>query len=66
MGVVADHMNEMQRLCETYWPLIHNLSNDPKLFEVIGMIAKLSQNGYHDLIGSGWCSSPDHRPEIPW
>ena len=34
MGVVADHMNEMQRLCETYWPLIHALSNDPKLHEV--------------------------------
>ncbi len=34
MGVVADHMNEMQRLCETYWLLIHTLSNDPKLYEV--------------------------------
>jgi hypothetical protein len=34
MGVVADHMNEMQRLCEMYWPLIHNMSNDPKLHEV--------------------------------
>lgn len=34
MGVVADHMNEMQRLCETYWSLIHSLANDAKLYEV--------------------------------
>ena len=34
MGLVADHINEMQRLCETYWPLIQTLSNDTKLYEV--------------------------------
>lgn len=34
MSVVADHMNEMQRLCETYWPLIHSLSNESRLIEV--------------------------------
>ena len=35
MGEVTDHINEMQRLCETYWPLINHLSNDAQLHEVL-------------------------------
>lgn len=46
MGVVADHMNEMQRLCEMYWPLIHSLSNDPKLHE-IGVHVRIPELEYY-------------------
>lgn len=46
LGVVADYMNEMQRLCETYWTLIHSLSNDPKLHE-IGVSVRVTDLEYH-------------------
>ena len=49
MGVVADHMNEMQRLCETYWPLLHTLSNDPKLIEVRDTIRQCTVDSVNTL-----------------
>jgi len=34
MGLVADSINEMQRLCETYWSTIHQLASNKRLLEV--------------------------------